>query len=76
MSITVNLDKSKTIAHEIRRKKRAAEFAPLDIKATIAAEATAAEASRVTIREKYAVLQTNIDAATTVDTLSTIVGSM
>ncbi len=37
--ITINLDKAKTIAHEKRRAARSAEFAPLDIKATIPSEA-------------------------------------
>ena len=27
--ITINLDKAKTISHDIRRQKRAEEFAPL-----------------------------------------------
>jgi len=37
--ITVNIDKAKAIAHDKRRAARAAEFAPLDIKATIPSEA-------------------------------------
>ena len=65
--ITINIDKAKTIAHGIRRKARSAEFAPLDIKATIPSEATAAETARAIIRTKYAAMQTAIDAATTVD---------
>lgn len=65
--ITINIDKAKTIAHDIRRAARSAEFAPLDIKATIPSEATAAEAARQVIRNKYAVMQTAIDAATTID---------
>ncbi len=32
MSITINLDKAKQIGHDIRRQKRAEEFAPLDEK--------------------------------------------
>jgi len=65
--ITINIDKAKTIAHDIRRAARSAEFAPLDIKATIPSEAAAAEAARQVIRDKYAVMQTAIDAATTID---------
>jgi len=65
--ITINIDKAKTIAHDIRRAARSAEFAPLDIKATIPSEATAAEAARQVIRDKYAAMQTAIDAATTTD---------
>ena len=67
MSITINIDKAKTIAHDKRREARSAEFAPLDIKATIPLEATAAEAARQAVREKYAAMQTAIDSASTVD---------
>ena len=65
--ITINIDKAKIIAHDMRRQARSAEFAPLDIKATIPSEATAAEAARQVIRDKYAAMQTAIDAATTTD---------
>jgi len=67
MSITINIDKAKGIAHDKRREARSAEFAPLDIKATIPSEATAAEAARQAVREKYAAMQTAIDSASTVD---------
>jgi hypothetical protein len=67
--ITINIDKAKTIAHDKRREARSAEFAPLDIKATIPSEATAAEAARQTVRDKYATMQTAIDAATTADAI-------
>jgi hypothetical protein len=67
--ITINIDKAKTIAHDKRREARSAEFAPLDIKATIPSEATAAEAARAVIRTKYAAMQTAIDAATTADAI-------
>ena len=67
--ITINIDKAKTIAHDKRRKARTLEFAPLDIKATIPSEATAAEAARQVIRDKYAGMQTAIDSASTVDQL-------
>ena len=69
MSILINLDKAKAIAHDMRRAKRAEEFKPLDIKATIPSEAANAEAQRVVIREKYATMQTAIDAAGDVDAL-------
>jgi len=65
--ITINIDKAKTIAHDARRTARSAEFAPLDIKATIPSEATAAETARAAVRAKYASMQTAIDAATTPD---------
>ena len=74
--ITVNLNKAKTIVHDIRRAKRTAEFAPLDIKATIPSEAVAAEAARQAIRDKYAVIQTEIDSAPGIDELKLIANSL
>ena len=73
MIITVNLDKAKLIAHDMRRAKRAEEFKPLDIKATIPSEAVAAEAARQLVRDKYAVMQSAIDTAGTVDGLKAVV---
>jgi hypothetical protein len=63
MPIGLNLNKAKEIAHDKRREARSAEFAPLDIKATIPFEAEAAEIARQTVREKYAQLQEQMDAA-------------
>ena len=77
--ITVNLTKAKTIAHDVRRAKRAEEFAPLDeviMKQIPGADATAAEVSRADIRTKYATVQTNIDAAADVAALKTVVESI
>lgn len=65
--ITINITKAKTIAHDKRREARSAEFAPLDIKATIPSEATAAESARQLVRDKYAAMQAAIDAAATTD---------
>ena len=70
--ITVNLNKAKEIAHEKRRAARAEEFAPLDIKATIPAEAAAAEEARAAVRAKYADMQNAMDAASTVDELKAL----
>jgi len=67
--ITINITKAKNIAHDARRTARSAEFAPLDIKATIPSEATAAEAARQAVRDKYAAMQTAIDAAATTDAI-------
>ena len=74
--ITVNLDKAKVIVHDIRRAKRTAEFSPLDVKATIPSEAVAAEAARQAVREKYAAVQSQIDAAPGVPELKLIVESL
>jgi len=70
--ITINVTKAKNIAHDARRTARSAEFAPLDIKATIPSEAVAAEAARALIRTKYATMQAEIDAATTVDEIKAV----
>jgi hypothetical protein len=70
--ITINIDKAKDIAHDYRRAARSAEFASLDIKATIPSEAAAAEAARVAIRTKYADMQTAIDAATTINEIKAV----
>ena len=68
--IIVNLDKAKGIAHDMRRAAREEEFAPLDaviMKQIPGVDAQEAEAARQAIREKYAAIQTEIDAATTPD---------
>lgn len=77
--IKINIDKAKTIAHEKRREARTAEFAPHDeiIAKRIPGTAEAqAEAARQAIREKYAAIQEEIDAASSVTELSHIVGSL
>lgn len=70
--ITINIDKAKAIVHDKRRAARSAEFAPLDIKATIPAEAASAEAARQVIRDRYASIQTDIDSAPGVPELKLI----
>lgn len=65
--ISINLDKAKDIAHDMRRAKRAELFAPLDIKATIPSEASAAEQARADVRAADALVQESIDNAANVD---------
>lgn len=75
--ITINIDKAKAIAHDKRRVMRAEEFAPLDeiiAKQIPGKDAAAAEAARQAIRDKYATIQADIDAAATADELKTILG--
>jgi len=70
-----NLEKAKGIAHEKRRAARAKEFAPLDeiISKQIPGNgANQAEAARQVIRDKYAALQTQMDAAANVQELKTL----
>ena len=74
--ITINIDKAKAVAHDMRRAARAAEFAPLDIKATIPSEAAAAEAARQEIRTRYAALQVDIDTAPGVAELKLVVDGL
>jgi hypothetical protein len=73
--ITIDMNKAKTIAHDARRASRNAAFAPLDIKATIPAEATAAEEARVVIRDTDAELQVQMDATSTADELKALMPS-
>ena len=67
--ITINIDKTKTIAHDKRREARSVEFQPYDdaIAKQIPGQMTGAEEARAAIRAKYATMQTAIDAASTVD---------
>lgn len=64
---------SKEVAHELRRAKREEEFAPLDKAVTIAAanpeKLAEAEADREEVREKYHVIQDEINACDCPDTL-------
>jgi len=76
MGIVIDLTKAKAITHDARRTARAAEFAPLDVKATIPSEAVAAEAARAVIRTKYAEMQTAVDAAANVAALKTIMENL
>lgn len=64
--VGVNLAKAKLVAHEKRRAKREEEFAPHDeaiAKQFPGKNTTTEEAARQVIRDKYAVVQANIDSA-------------
>ena len=72
-----DLGKCKALGHDMRRAKRAEEFAPHDeviMKQIPGADATAAEEARQEIRDKYADMQMAIDAAKSPDELKTILG--
>lgn len=72
-----DLDKCKALGHDMRRAKRAEEFAPHDeviMKQIPGADATAAEVARQEIRDKYAAVQTEIDAAATPDEIKAALG--
>ena len=68
--ITINIDKAKTIAHDMRRAAREEEFKPLDaiiMKQIPGNDVAQVEAARQAIRDKYANIQLKIDAAQTPD---------
>ena len=72
-----DLEKCKALGHDMRRAKRAEEFAPHDeviMKQIPGADATAAEVARQEIRDKYAAVQTEIDAAVTPDEIKAALG--
>lgn len=67
MPIIANLEKSKAIAHDARRADREKKMKPLDIQATIPAEAEKAEEKRQEIRYKNSLVQQHIDDAENID---------
>ena len=77
MSIVIDLNKAKAIAHDRRRAARAEEFKPHDeiiMKQIPGVDAVVAEAARQAIRDKYAAMQTAIDAAATPDEIKVALG--
>lgn len=76
MIIKVNIDKAKNITHDKRRAAREKEFEPLDqviMKQIPGKDTQAAEAARQAVRDKYVAIQSNIDAAGSVDELKAII---
>lgn len=77
MGLVIDLTKAKNIAHDMRRAARAEEFKPHDeviMKQIPGVDAANAEAARQAIRNKYAVIQANIDAAATPDEIKAALG--
>lgn len=73
--ITINMDKAKGIAHDLRRAARAKEFEPYDNVIAKQIPGTAfqeAEAARQAIRDKYAQMQTQLDVAQSPEELKSI----
>jgi hypothetical protein len=73
--IQINMTKAKAIAHDARRAARSAEFEPHDaiiMKQIPGADSTAAESARQAIRDKYAALQGQMDAAQTPEQLKAL----
>ena len=76
MGIVIDVNKAKTIAHDMRRAARADEFKPYDeaISKQIPGQVEGAEVARQAIREKYVGIQANIDTATTPEEIKTALG--
>ena len=74
--IIVNIDKAKAIGHTMRRAAREDEFKPFDeaIAKQIPTLAESAEAARQAIREKYVVIQDQIEAAATPEEIKAALG--
>ena len=75
--IVINIDKAKSIGHEMRRTERAKEFAPLDeqiMKQVPGSNLQEVEAKRQEVREKYATIQEEIDAAETPEEIKAALG--
>lgn len=75
--ITVNINKAKAIAHDLRRAARAEEFKPHDeviMKQIPGIDAVTAEADRAAIRAKYSAMQDQIEAADTPNEIKTALG--
>lgn len=75
--IRINMDKAKAIGHDMRRAARTEEFKPHDeviMKQIPGKDAQAAEAARQAIRDKYAVIQEQIDAAATPEEIKAALG--
>ena len=75
MSITVNINKVKNIAHDLRRKKRDDLFAPYDniiMKQIPGNDYTAAEQARADIRAADSIVQQNINSAITPEEIKQI----
>jgi len=75
--ITINLDKAKAIGHDKRREMRAEEFKPYDeviMKQIPGNDAVEAEAKRQEIRDKYNIIQDQIEAAVSPEEIKSALG--
>ena len=76
MGIVIDVTKAKAIGHDMRRAARAEEFKPHDdaISKQLPGQVEGAEAARQIIRDKYAAVQAQIDAATTPEEIKVALG--
>jgi len=73
--ITININKAKDYVHDIRRVRRAKEFEPYDnivMKQIPGNDLINAEAERQKIRDKYSVIQEQINSVKNLDELDNI----
>jgi hypothetical protein len=75
MGLVIDLTKAKNIGHDMRRAARAEEFKPYDEAIAKQIPGTdGAETARQAIRDKYAAIQTSIEAAATPDEIKAALG--
>jgi hypothetical protein len=75
MGLVIDLTKAKNIGHDMRRAARAEEFKPYDEAIAKQIPGTdGAEIARQAIRDKYAAVQADIDAAETPDEIKAALG--
>lgn len=74
--IKIDINKAKEISHDKRRIKRGELFKQLDIEATAPVLTEQAEVKRQIIRDEFAVIQTEIDNAESVDQLKVIIAQL
>jgi hypothetical protein len=75
--ITINLDKAKNVAHQMRRAARAEEFKPHDeviMKQIPGVDVAVVEEARAEIRAKYSAMQADIDSASTPEEIKQALG--
>ena len=76
-TITIDMTKAKEIGHEIRRALRSTEFEPFDeiiSKQIPGHDFAAIEADRQAVRDKYATMQIQINAANTPEQIKSVLG--
>jgi hypothetical protein len=75
MGLVIDIDKAKVIGHDMRRAARTEEFKPYDEAIAKQIPGTdGAEEARQAIRDKYAAVQADIDAAETPDEIKAALG--
>lgn len=77
--VVINVEKAREVAHDARRAKRAAEFAPLDdaiAKQLPGVDIAEVEGQRNGVRVKYEKAQTDIDKAATVEEIKAVIGGL